>query len=238
MFASYFDASGHSEDANCPFVVVAGYVANLNQWKAFEMHWNHVLTEHRITQPFHMAHFMARHKLTSEFHAWDGDDAEAEVLLKELTTLETLFPVAQLSCLVNLTEYREIARLYDIKDTLPPFALGARACIAHLYEKWLDLYQIPANYLECVFEDGDFGKGKFIDVMRGDGMPAPIFKDKKDFAALQAADHLAWEHNNYIKRNDNNLRFTTLGLVPNIAVQFPKANLARLCELRGIPQLY
>lgn len=240
MFASYFDASGHSEDQNCPFVVVAGYIANINQWKALEIALNERLREHRISGPFHMVDFMARSKSTSPFHKWDGDDAEAEKLLKELTALAQLFPLASISCIVDLSEYREVEKTYDVRGTLPPFALGARTCMAHLYEGWLNVYGISSNEIECVFEDGDFGRGKFLDAMRADGMPAPIFKAKKDFAALQAADHLAWEHYHYLKKelaNEHNparISFRLLRWIPHITVHYPKANLIELCNFKGI----
>jgi hypothetical protein len=220
--------------------VVAGYVGNVNQWKAFEIEWPRILKKHKINQPFHMTDFLARSKSHSDFNNWVGDEAEATILLQELTTLESLFPLASISCVISLAEYREVEKTHDIKQTLPPFALGARACMAYLYEQWLPFYRIPSDLMECVFEDGDFGKGKFIDVMRGDNMPAPTFKQKRDFAALQAADHLAWEHFAYAKKELANKlepdmpRFQTLQLVPYISVQFPRSNLVELCRLRNI----
>jgi hypothetical protein len=175
-----------------------------------------------------------------KFANWDGDDAEAAKLVKELTAIECLFPLASISCIIDMADYREVEKTYDIRDTLPPFALGARTCMAHLYEGWLNVYGISSNKIQCVFESGDFGREKFLDAMRVDGLPAPSFKSKSDCAALQAADHLAWEQYHYSKNglvdehNPARISFQFLHWIPHITLHYPKANLIEFCNLKGI----
>lgn len=56
LFTAYFDASG---DWNQPFVIVAGYIANLWQWKSLENVWPNIHKEYGVQTPFHMADFIA-----------------------------------------------------------------------------------------------------------------------------------------------------------------------------------
>jgi len=50
------------------------------------------------------------------------------------------------------------------------------------------------------FEKGDLDYGKFMNLMRLEGLPDPIFRDRKQLVALQSADLFAWEHNFELRR--------------------------------------
>ena len=72
-------------------------------------------------------------------------------------------------------------------------------------------------------------------------MPAPIFKDKKDFPGLQAADHMAWEVSNLMKKRRNNPgvkvrdSFARLLAIPHLHIEATLESLLELCEKKGIP---
>ena len=95
--------------------------------------------------------------------------------------------------------------------------------------------------IECVFEDGDFGRGKFIDLMRVERMSAPIFKDKIDFPGLQAADHIAWEQSNFLKKEKvgkhlpRRESFGRLLSIPHVHLQTTLESLLDVAEKKGIP---
>jgi hypothetical protein len=117
----------------------------------------------------------------------------------------------------------QIDDVFMLTTMVPAYALGARACVA-LIEFWqreFDFKYPP----EWVFEDGDFGRGKFMDLMRVKRMPAPIFKDKNDFPGLQAADHIAWEQGNDLKQEragkpvERNQPFSQFLAIPHLHTQ-------------------
>lgn len=237
MFDAYFDASGHESDS--PFVIVAGYVATIYQWKAFEMHWSMTLKEYGISGPFHAAEFMS-YPRRGEFAKWEHGDPIAEKFLMAITLIQQLYPVLSVGCYVKMSEYNEVDKEYSIRSILPPYALAARVCMSSL-TKWCDLYDI--HELECIFEDGDFGRGKFIDIMRIEGHPLiPKFEDKKKFGALQAADHMAWEQNKYLKLEQTGKHiparepFNILLTLPKLHSWFPKEKLIEFCKAKGIPR--
>jgi hypothetical protein len=137
--------------------------------------------------------------------------------------------------------YREIDDVFQLQTMIPAFALGARVCVAAI-EAWKRQHSI--NYpIECVFEDGDFGRGKFMEIMRVERMPAPIFKAKAAFPGLQAADQLAWEIAHHLKKESANMNqiqpvrecFSRLLAIPHIHLRADLAALLELCERKGIP---
>lgn len=121
----------------------------------------------------------------------------------------------------------------------PPYALGARSCVAVL-QKWQKEFGLEFP-IECVFEDGDFGRGKFIDLMRVERISAPIFKDKIDFPGLQAADHIAWEQSNFLKKEKvgkhlpRRESFGRLLSIPHVHLQTTLESLLDVAEKKGIP---
>jgi hypothetical protein len=58
MFTAYFDASGNAEQS-ASFIVVAGYIANVLQWRSLEIMWDNIHKEAGVNKPFHMSEFMA-----------------------------------------------------------------------------------------------------------------------------------------------------------------------------------
>ncbi|HET6842756.1 MAG TPA: hypothetical protein VFK06_13915 [Candidatus Angelobacter sp.] len=235
MFDAYFDASGHEADS--PFVVVAGYVASIIQWKVFEHAWDATLKRYGITRGFHATDFMAIPK-RAEFKKWEQGNPEAEQFLGELIACQQVYPVLSISCIVSMSDYNDVDRRYAIRNIFPPYALAARVCIAKA-SKWAEDHGIKE--LECIFEDGDFGQGKFLHVMREEGRPIiPKTEAKLKFGALQAADHLAWEQNQYRKREMRNpdlpIRgsFNSLLTMPQIHSHFPKDRLEEFCKAKGV----
>jgi hypothetical protein len=236
-YTAYFDASGHPSDQ--PFVVVAGYVANIHQWKFFNRMWESIHKEYDIALPFHATDFYARAKQYE--HLPEGNETgKPHDFITSLATAQQIYTLLHVSCVVDMGVYNDIADVFLIQTMVPAFALGARVCVA-LIQDWQKSFGVE-HPIECVFEDGDFGKGKFIDLMRVERMPAPIFKDKGNFPGLQAADHIAWESSSHLKRErkaggpvPRTHPFMQQLAIPHIHIQATLANLLDLCERKGIP---
>jgi hypothetical protein len=241
FFTAYFDAAGHPADQ--PFVVVSGYVSNYMQWKLFNTMWEKAHSLAGTDLPFHMSDFNAsrgsnKNKIRKDYR--NLSDAQAYDFLLKLTSIQQMHMLFAVSAVVKISDYMEVNTVLDLRRVVPPYALGARLCIARLNE-WQTKY-IGGAPIETIFEDGDFERGKFIDLMRVEGLPAPIFKDKKDFPGLQAADHIAWELNTQVKTElsaGKNLPpqrdpYQRLLAIPHTAVTATQADLIKLCETKDI----
>ena len=85
----------------------------------------------------------------------------------------------------------------DLDRFFPPYALAARTSLA-LVNQWKNDFK--EENVEVFFEKGDLDYGKFMNLMRLEGLPDPIFRDRKQLVALQSADLFAWEHNFELRR--------------------------------------
>ena len=57
---------------------------------------------------------------------------------------------------------------------------------------WAEKKGIPRQNIDCVFEDGDLGKGRLIELARIDGFSVSP-KSKSDIRAFDACDLAAWK---------------------------------------------
>ena len=67
MLKGYFDDSGKWLDPTETVVVVAGAIADLDQWESFDAKWKLVLKEFKVSE-IHMKHFAHSR---GEFRRWD-----------------------------------------------------------------------------------------------------------------------------------------------------------------------
>lgn len=242
FFTAYFDASGHPADQ--PFVIVAGYVANYTQWRLLNAAWDLEHKHSGVDLPFHMTDFMAARRAARQggtakrqdyLHL---DDVQAGHFLMHLANWQQAYMALGVTCVVEMSEYLEINTVLDLRTIVPPYALAARVCTARI-DEWRQCHGIEGT-VECIFEDGDFERGRFIDLMRAEGMPAPIFKGKKDFPGLQAADYLAYEMKEHVesqregKQETPSLLLQRLMVIPHIHLKPTKHELISLCEAKGI----
>lgn len=234
-YSAFFDAGGHPSDQ--PFVVVSGYVANFMQWQLFNGNWIEAHRKFDVSLPFHATDFMHGKK---QYDKWEKGGKEAALFLESLCVAQQMSMLVSISCIVDMGSFQGINEVLQMDTILPAFALGARHCV-ELLEMWQKNHEIQYP-IECIFEDGDFGKGKFMDLMRVERMPAPIFKDKMDFPGLQAADHLAWEQGNQLKRERKagtslpcSESFSRLLAIPRIHRMTTLASLLDAAEKKGVP---
>ena len=113
-------------------------------------------------------------------------------LLHQLAFAELTKVHCGISCIVNMSLYKQVDSVLDLQSIVPPYAFAARMCIERV-RQWQDIFAINPKYeVENIFEVGDFGQGKFTDLMVDEEQPQPIYIEReKDFAGLQGADHYA-----------------------------------------------
>jgi hypothetical protein len=188
----YFDESGTHQGSDT--IVVAGYLAHADAWRAFESQWKAALREYGLPL-FHMSRFAQK----AEGYAWPE-----EVRRERLGNL--------ISIINNHTLHSVgVALPKKLFDTV--FTGTVRRAIggAYGFAAWLvvlmtarDLGQLPIETgVSYVFEDGAPRKGELIaaydwlaKLPEGKAALHVLslrFEDKKMFVPLQAADILAYE---------------------------------------------
>jgi hypothetical protein len=248
MFSACFDAAGDWKSQ--PFVIASGFVANLQQWGMFGALWKRAHAESNMELPLHMTELMAARNNPERYAkqkdarpdyirlALQGDDAVNEFLhhlaLTEVTSLS-----CGISCIVPTHIYNEVDAVLCLSERIPPYALAARMCIEKLHQ-WEKTFAIaePAEY---IFEYGDFGQGKFTDLMIDEGQAIPIYKHKNEFLGLQGADHYAWEQSSFLKKWQRDPIFIPrqelsflIHAIPKLHVEATQETLIRVCEAKGI----
>lgn len=247
MFTAYFDASGNPNDQ--PFVIVSGYIANSFQWRMFEQTWASMHADHRVNLPFHMVEFQAatsnieryskQRNAREDYVNLAKDRNKANEFFKKICIAQLTMINCAVSCVVRMAVYNNVSSLLNLREVVPPYALAARTCMERIH-KWEQEFEIEER-VECVFEAGDFEQGKFTDLMIDEGMAPPIYKNKEDFAGLQAVDQYCWEELFYLKKELQNQNLEPrkslkllLNGIPKLHIEPTTISLIKLCEAKGI----
>jgi hypothetical protein len=248
MFTAYFDASGNAEQ-NHSFIVVSGYIANMLQWRSLEVMWEYIHKEAGVNKPFHMSEFVAatsnpdryakQKNARADYVAIGKDLPKAEKFLRDICLAQQTIVNCGISCIVDLKIYNEIGSLLDLRRVIPPYALAARMCVAKVHD-WEDQFAVQEP-TEIIFEKGDLEQEKFTELVKDEGGPPPIYRDKKDYAGLQAADHYAWEQFFYLKKQRTGAHLPARGafkfllnFIPCMHIQVHRDGLLKLCERKNI----
>ena len=195
MLTAFFDDSG--TDGNGPFCVLAGYISDVERWKAFSDAWDKELrTEPKIEQ-FKMSQ---AHSKRGPFWGWDNDARERKVI--RLAEIVNQHAIAGIASIVSNKAYQE-----EAKGCLPD-------TIDHPY--WLCFQQIIMETLRVHGDELGGGKINFVFDSQGQGyerrgalihagwreifeatpyanlLGSITFADDRDVLPLQAADLLAW----------------------------------------------
>jgi len=171
------------------------------------------------------------------------DKMRAYAFLKELVIAQATMTNCAVTCVVRMNIYNEINSLVELREKIPPFALGARYCVERIH-KWEKEFEIEEP-VELIFEEGDFGQGQFSDLIVSEGMSPPMYKRKEDFAGLQMADHYAWEISNRLKSEEKekqlNREFeprvdllTLYWSIPRLHIEPTQESLIHISHAKGI----
>lgn len=186
-FSVYFDESGTKEDTIA--VVVAGFVAQTEQWIAFERDWKRILTMFGVSN-LHMRHFAHS---TGEYASWKRNEEKRRDFLSRLIGITKIRAQHSFATAILMHDYRKVDGKYKLHGTISPYTLAARTCVGKV-EQWARRWKIDLEQIAFFFEDGSEDKGDLTRRMKRDGKKAPVFLKKEDSAVFQAADMLAYEH--------------------------------------------
>ena len=186
-YTAYFDASGSPDDTVA--VVVAGFVAPVEQWTEFDRNWSDCLKDFGVSA-LHMREFA--HSLR-EFASWKGVEDKRRRFLSRLISIIRTRVWHSFASAVVMDDYRKVDSKYKLSEFSKPYTLAGGTCVAKL-TRWRKRWTSPQDTLEIVFEDGDKDKGDLIRALKQHEGIEPKFLNKKQATPFQAADLLAYEH--------------------------------------------
>ena len=213
--AAYFDDSGHPDDQDA--VVVAGWVAKVDQWYLWEQGWKKVLADYGIKSGiFHMADFEAAAKTADSHNEYSDMSAQERIVFRDkLMNLIATRARSSFCSLIPMRDYKEVNEEYYFEEWLgKPYAFAAISVMQKL-RAWKKQYA-PSDPLVTFFEDGTKHKGDLMSVFKQFRFDTPIFVKKSDVTPLQAADYIAWECFNTFRTGDvrpafKQLIYSTMG---------------------------
>ena len=187
MFTACFDASG---DSHCqPVLAMGGFVASTDAWIEWESDWLARLAQEDL-EYFHR----------NEISRWPRHRIDG--LVNDLCAITKQYVSGKAGIVVINRDLQEHIPEQQRKQWHIVAYRVTGKCVAKEMRLWSA--QWGGRLPELVFEEGDDGKGKLIDLLTGDGYPPPIFKPKRTYthrksrlqiagaAPLQAADMYAY----------------------------------------------
>lgn len=206
-FEVYFDDSG--TDANTPVAVAACYVSSKRQWDEFVRNWDEV-REKEGFDFFHMAHFVAKPEMDHKpFCDWDKDK-KCRVYNKLASVIRTRtrkpFAIAVPKVAFDRYVFPEFKEQYASDH----YTWAVKASLG-LLERWRYEHRITSP-MQYVFDRGSLGENQIRKVWDDGALhegadrrygiipQGVMFQDKAIFKPLQAADILAWQMQNHMRR--------------------------------------
>ncbi len=187
MFTAVFDGSGSPNDTVA--LVVAGYVAKVEQWIEFERNWKECLNDFKVSS-LHMKEFAHSR---GEFESWRGDEKKRRAFLSRLISIIRTRVQHTFASAVLMADYRELDKDYCLNEFAKPSAMAGGTCLSRLAQ-WSAKWMTSEDLLQIVFEDGDQDKGDLMRIARQHFKLAPSFLPKSRSVIFQAADLVAYEH--------------------------------------------
>ncbi len=206
-FSAYFDDSGKSDQGSV--LVVAGYIATVDQWKSYDKKWGLVL------DCYNVEYFQSRQFIhsTEQFEKWKGDETKRLSFIKTLISITTEYVLHGFSCGVSLADWERVNAIYSLEEChYLPFALCGWHCIKEA-QQWSDAQiEHRDNGIEFVFESGSQHAGKLFTLSNTNLGIIPIFRNKRDpnnkmkrgpkklDTPLQSSDFAAWQFGRHFER--------------------------------------
>jgi hypothetical protein len=173
-----------------PILMVAGYLAHVNEWEALEKRWKEIVIDDYGLQRFHMANFCNRKKPYSLL-----SDDRYNLLISSLLDAIRDYPRMYSAWSLEIDDYMEVIKAKNLlrTDIVRAYHILARRC--------MDMISAFAklaghqNKILHVFDQGNAAwpsfEATFTEAMR-DALCIlqPISQDNRDIVSLQAADVL------------------------------------------------
>jgi hypothetical protein len=207
QFECYFDDSG--TDGGTPVAVAACYIASKTQWDEFVRNWDEVRVKEEF-DVFHMAHFVAKPDAEHEPFCHWNEQKKHRVYSKLASIINTRvrkgFAIAVPKKPFDDHVFPEFKEHYAADHYT-----WAVKSVMGLVENWRKKFGITSP-MQYVFDRGSLGekqiKAVWDDCEKRDNslekygmVPSGVmFQDKAIFKPLQAADILAWQVQNNMRR--------------------------------------
>jgi hypothetical protein len=225
-YALYLDDSGHPSDQ--PAVVVAGFVATIEQWQQFGPEWSAALHKHGLGNTFHMTDFEAAKR------------RDRGKVFEHLTSIISRYTQASFSCGVDMKAYRKVNDRYALEEAIgTPYAIATRGVVRNL-NLWKKRFLDVSETVTVFVEEGTKHFGDMEEAFRRDTLPVPQRVPKRH-VCVQPADMLAWEAFNYdslrpARRSLRNLVDSERALETNHG-KFLESNILESCSRMEIIHL-
>lgn len=177
-------------------LVLAAYVATAENWEQFSDAWDAVLHREPAIDYFKMAEAQNRR---DQFKGWS--EAKRTAKLTQLAEVISALRPLSVDCSMSVKHQNAVLKPhapYGLASPYYPLVFGlvcgvARLCHAHGVHLPCDfIFDKQDNVSKQVLLFWDRTIGAQPEQWRGLINPSPIFRDDKEFVALQAADMLAW----------------------------------------------
>ncbi|MDB5462692.1 MAG: hypothetical protein JWP23_1081 [Phenylobacterium sp.] len=201
VLQAYIDDS-RSRDGT---IILAGYIANVQQWLAFTDEWDELLTMAPKMDAFKMSGLML-----------GGGDQSFERAMFHYRVIERHVQ-ASVSCVLDVPAYKAAVAALELPEPLDnPYYwvwLGLMDCCIHFQETMK--IREPIDFIFDEQSEGDIALDTFwpqyAESLRANKPhlvgERPIFRNDMKFKPLQAADLLAW----WMRKNYEDGRFHTDG---------------------------
>jgi hypothetical protein len=190
LYSTYFDERGHPDRGS--HLVVAGAVADIQQWVHFEREWREVLKPHGVSV-FHANEFYQRKNPAYKHNPFKHfSDSDARHLIELLAGIICRRVEKTVCNVIPLDQYRAANEKYLLSEHFGwPYPAAARSCMTSV-SRWAERHSIPGQEIMYFFEDGAKHKGQLEWLAEKDKLPRPRFEKKADIVPLQAGDFIAW----------------------------------------------
>ena len=200
MLRAYFDDSRYSDG----LVVVAGWVANEEQWVAFEADWRAALREADVPE-FHATDFYSARK---HFDGWDLHSKRHRKFAKKFAAIACDHTMAGVGRGIEIAGYNRYIKSEQFMregtphDKYTPLMHCLRCCL-----EWIALLDRPDNEEIAVIMERGKGCGEaveYLDGLRKDEVSwmesfVTLTTGPKTLLPLQAADLLAHETKRHVQ---------------------------------------
>jgi len=197
----YFDDSG--TDRGTPVAVAACYISSKEQWEQFVKNWDRVRTDEGF-DVFHMAEFVARpdagHK---PFCDWDK--TKKDRVYRKLASIINTRARKGFAVAVPKQPFDEFQQFSENH-----YVFAVKTVLGYI-DNWRQKFSISIP-MQYVFESGSLGEDQLRQIWKdcllhkhsqeryGIVPNGVMFQDKRLFKPLQAADILAWQMQNNMRR--------------------------------------
>jgi hypothetical protein len=186
MFAAYFDASCTDGD---PVVTLAGFVSTEEKWEKFCREWAEILSANPKVSMFHMTDYASSQE---GWEDWPKGDRRRPKLERNLVRCIRRNTNKGFAVSIEKRHYDWINARYTFRQSVGNrYAACGVGCAGQL-RHWADKKGADYRDVLCLFEDGDAGQGKLIQILRSEGFNADL-QSKRHLRMFDACDLAAWK---------------------------------------------